>query len=296
MFTILEGEIELTFRGAAQRAMTGSTVNVPANAPHSFKNTSDEPARLLCMCTPAGQDEFFMAVGDLVDSRTAPPPRLKSGRTGRTHPASKGPRGQISNGAVGMKDPDFGATGGTGREIVRQAGAQGHQAVALVRSKTKAADVSGAELVEGDARDEQALARALEGCSGVILQLARDGDKSLPRGDASVGGHPRAGKGDGGRQRPPLVTGLGAGDSRGHGGFLFDTLIFPLLLRKVYDDKDRQEDAVRASKLDWVLVRPVVLNDKPARGAVRALTDLSAIHGGTVGPQRCREIRGPAVD
>lgn len=76
MFTILEGEIELTFRGAAQRATTGSTVNVPANAPHSFKNTSDKPARLLCMCTPAGQDEFFMAVGDLVDSRTAPPPRL----------------------------------------------------------------------------------------------------------------------------------------------------------------------------------------------------------------------------
>jgi quercetin dioxygenase-like cupin family protein len=76
MFTILEGEIELTFRGEVLRASTGSTVNVPANAPHSFKNTSDQPARLLCMCTPAGQDEFFMAVGDPVDSRTAPPPGL----------------------------------------------------------------------------------------------------------------------------------------------------------------------------------------------------------------------------
>jgi quercetin dioxygenase-like cupin family protein len=76
VFTILEGEIELTFRGEAQRASTGSTVNVPANAPHSFKNASDKPARLLCMCTPAGQDELFVAVGDLVDSRTAPPPRL----------------------------------------------------------------------------------------------------------------------------------------------------------------------------------------------------------------------------
>ncbi len=76
MFTILEGEIELTFRGEARRASTGSTVNVPANAPHSFKNKSDRPARMLCMCTPAGQDEFFIAVGDLVDSRTAPPPRL----------------------------------------------------------------------------------------------------------------------------------------------------------------------------------------------------------------------------
>jgi putative NADH-flavin reductase len=45
---------------------------------------------------------------------------------------------------------------------VREAGAQGHSVVALVRSRTKAADLAGAELVEGDAREEQALSRALE--------------------------------------------------------------------------------------------------------------------------------------
>jgi quercetin dioxygenase-like cupin family protein len=76
MFTILEGEIELTFRGEAQRASAGSTVNIPANAPHSFKNKSNQPVRLLCMCAPAGQEEFFLAVGDPVGSRTAPPPQL----------------------------------------------------------------------------------------------------------------------------------------------------------------------------------------------------------------------------
>jgi len=76
MFTILDGEIELTFRGEAHRAISGSTVNIPANAPHSFRNKSDKPARLLCMCTPAGQEEFFLAVGDPVASRTAPPPKL----------------------------------------------------------------------------------------------------------------------------------------------------------------------------------------------------------------------------
>jgi quercetin dioxygenase-like cupin family protein len=76
MFTILDGEIELNFRGEAHQASRGATVNIPANAPHSFRNLSDRPARLLCMCTPAGQEEFFMAVGDPVDSRTAPPPAL----------------------------------------------------------------------------------------------------------------------------------------------------------------------------------------------------------------------------
>ena len=76
MFTILDGEIELTFRGAAKQANAGSTVNIPANAPHSFKNKSDKPARLFCMCAPSGQEEFFIAVGDPVESRTAPPPKL----------------------------------------------------------------------------------------------------------------------------------------------------------------------------------------------------------------------------
>ena len=76
MFTILEGEIELTFRGEVKRAAAGSTVNIPANAPHFFRNMSDRPARLLCMCTLAGQEEFFMSVGDPVDSRIAPPPVL----------------------------------------------------------------------------------------------------------------------------------------------------------------------------------------------------------------------------
>jgi uncharacterized protein YbjT (DUF2867 family) len=182
-----------------------------------------------------------------------------------------------------MKVLILGATGGTGREIVRQAGAQGHHPVALVRSKTKAGDIAGAELVEGDARDEQALSRALEGCSGVISSLgtAMSPFREVTLLSVATRALVTAMEARNVR-RLVCITGLGAGDSRGHGGFLFDTLIFPLLLRKVYDDKNRQEDAVRGSKLDWVLVRPVVLNDKPTRGAVRALTDLSGVHGGTV--------------
>lgn len=76
MFTILEGEIEVTFRGAKSVARSGETVNVPANAPHFFRNSSEQPARLLCMCSPPGLEEFFMEIGDPVASRTAPPPRL----------------------------------------------------------------------------------------------------------------------------------------------------------------------------------------------------------------------------
>jgi len=76
MFSVLEGEIEVTFRGEKSIARAGETVNVPANAPHSFRNASDRPARLLCVCSPPGLEEFFLAVGDPVASRTAPPPKL----------------------------------------------------------------------------------------------------------------------------------------------------------------------------------------------------------------------------
>jgi len=76
MFTLLEGEIEVTFRGVKSVVRAGETANIPANAPHQFRNASKQPARLLCVCSPAGQDEYFMAVGVPVASRTSPPPKL----------------------------------------------------------------------------------------------------------------------------------------------------------------------------------------------------------------------------
>ena len=75
MFTLLEGELEFTFRGETQTVRAGSTVNIPANAPHVFKNKSGMTVHMLCMCTPAGQEEFFVAVGFPIDSRTSRPPK-----------------------------------------------------------------------------------------------------------------------------------------------------------------------------------------------------------------------------
>jgi quercetin dioxygenase-like cupin family protein len=76
MFTLLEGELEFTFRDKTSKVSAPATVNIPANAPHVFKNKSGKTVHLLCMCTPAGQEEFFMAVADPVESRTSSPPKL----------------------------------------------------------------------------------------------------------------------------------------------------------------------------------------------------------------------------
>ena len=75
-FTILEGEIETVFRGETSTVRAGETVNIPANASHQFQNKSGQTVRLLCICAPAGQEEFFMEVGVPVATRTTPPPKL----------------------------------------------------------------------------------------------------------------------------------------------------------------------------------------------------------------------------
>jgi quercetin dioxygenase-like cupin family protein len=75
MFSILEGEIEFTFRGEKVVLSAGETANIPANAPHSFRNVSEEPARLLCLCSPAGAEDFFLAIGVPVETRTTPAPK-----------------------------------------------------------------------------------------------------------------------------------------------------------------------------------------------------------------------------
>jgi quercetin dioxygenase-like cupin family protein len=75
-FSLLEGELEFMFRGEKLVGRAGETVNIPANAPHAFRNVTDEPVRLLCLCAPAGQEEFFREVGVPVATRTTPPPPL----------------------------------------------------------------------------------------------------------------------------------------------------------------------------------------------------------------------------
>lgn len=177
----------------------------------------------------------------------------------------------------------LGATGGTGRSIVKQALARGHDVTVLVRSPEKASDLKGAKVIVGDARDETASRQALEGRDVVISALGTPASpfrevtllSTMTRALVNAMKAKQV-------SRLVCITGMGAGDSAGHGGFLFDNLIFPLLLRKVYADKNRQEAIVRDSGLDWVLVRPSVLNDKPGRGAVRALTDLTGYHGGAI--------------
>ena len=179
----------------------------------------------------------------------------------------------------------IGATGGTGREIVRQATASGHQVTALVRDETEGREaLPGTTLIAGDARNVTVLRQAVAGQDAVADALGSSMSgplKEVTLFSESTKALIEAMQAEGVR-RLVCITGIGAGDSRGHGGFLYDHLIQPVLLRGVYADKDCQEELIRASGLDWVIVRPALLSDGPAVGGTQALTDLEHVHGGSI--------------
>jgi quercetin dioxygenase-like cupin family protein len=75
-FILLDGELQATFRGEHRIVRAGETIHIPADAPHHFHNASSNPVRMLCICSPAGQEEFFKQLAAPVPTRTTPPPSL----------------------------------------------------------------------------------------------------------------------------------------------------------------------------------------------------------------------------
>ena len=177
----------------------------------------------------------------------------------------------------------LGATGPTGRHIVGQAVSRGYDVTVLVRSPEKATDLKGAKLVIGDARDEKALRQAIKGRDAVISALGTPASpfREVTLLSTAARALLKAMKAEQ-VLRLIAITVIGAGDSAGHGGFLFDNVIFPLILRNVYADKNRQEAIIKGSDVDWTIVRPSILNNKPGGNTIRALTDLRNFHGGSI--------------
>jgi len=180
----------------------------------------------------------------------------------------------------------IGATGPTGREIVKQAVDQKHKVTAMVRNTSRANFAPQVGIAVGDVLDLDSLKKALAGQDAVISSLgsAATGPfkdmTMLSEGTRNLVTAMR----DTGVLRLVCITGIGAGDSKGHGPWYYNRLIQPLILRGVYEDKTRQEAIVRDSRLDWTLVRPALLTNGAARGekVVRAFTDLAGIQVGSI--------------
>ena len=166
-----------------------------------------------------------------------------------------------------MKLIIFGATGGTGRQCVDQALAQGHQVTAFVR-QSAALTVQHPDLtiIQGDITDQDAVQRAIPGHDVVISALGtRGGPAVLPEGTRNI----LEAMASHGVRRSLWVSSFGAGDSLQQMGWLSQTLIVKGLLRQAIQEKNAQEQIILASGGDWIIARPGGLTDGPLTGTYR---------------------------
>ncbi len=160
----------------------------------------------------------------------------------------------------------FGATGGTGRQVLAQALEQGHTLAALARDPAKLDPGDGLTIVGGDVLDPAAVAECVQGADAVICVLGSHGKQGL----IEVPGTERilAAMHEAGVRRLVVVSSLGVGDSRAQIPWLFRS-IMDLTLKPILEAKAEQEQLVQASGLDWIIVRPGGLKDGPRTGAYR---------------------------
>ena len=171
-----------------------------------------------------------------------------------------------------MKIAVFGANGKTGALVVQQLLAGGHDVVAVVRGELPAQGKL--RVVKGDVTSGAGVDDAVAGADGVISCLgARTMKANTLRSDSAR--HIVAAMKRHGVKKLAWLSAAGVGDSREQaktGSFVFGYIIMPLFLKANYADGAVAEEHIKASGLDFVVVRPVGLNDDAAKGGAQALT------------------------
>ena len=159
----------------------------------------------------------------------------------------------------------FGPTGGTGRELVRQALDRGHTVTAFAREPAALGEHDGLELIAGDVLDAGAVERAVDGHEAVLCALGRPATSPGRLRSEGTGHIVRAMQRSGSGRLICLST-IGIGDTRQLMPPLYRYVLVPSLLRRTFTEHARQESVVRSSGLDWTVVRAGVLTDGPHTG------------------------------
>ena len=169
-----------------------------------------------------------------------------------------------------MKIIVFGATGGTGREIGTQAHERGHDVTAFVRNPSKL--TLSHELLtvaRGDVMDAASVDAAMRGHDAALLAVGHrrylGPSNILSQGTRHVINAMKKH----GVPRIVCETALGVGDSAGRLGAYYTLFVIPFILPFYWYDKGRQEQVVRESGLEWVIVRPSQLPNGRKRGQYR---------------------------
>jgi len=178
----------------------------------------------------------------------------------------------------------IGATKGIGKEVLKQALSEEFNVIILARDPNKL-DLknSNVNIVAGDFKDFDSVKKAIRLAEVIVLSVGvlptrRDVDL-FSKGTRNTIKAIRELK------TSPLViavTGIGAGDSVGHGGFFYDKLFKPLFLNTIYIDKNKQENILRKEYDNWIIVRPGFLTNGSKTGNYKSITNLKGIKAGKI--------------
>jgi uncharacterized protein YbjT (DUF2867 family) len=165
-----------------------------------------------------------------------------------------------------MKVIVFGASGTLGRVVTRHLIDNGHEVTAFARRPEKLGSMqANLRLMAGDALDPDAVADAVAGHDAVVVTLGtglQRGSVVRSQGTLNI---IRAMQRHGVRRLICQST-LGAHESWNNLNFFWKRIMFGALLRPVFKDHELQELLVRASGLDWTIVRPSAFDKRPAAG------------------------------
>lgn len=166
----------------------------------------------------------------------------------------------------------IGGTRGIGLEFIISAVGSGFPVKLLARNPKKFNyKHDKLEVVKGDLLDSDSLKSSLKDIENVVLSvgvkptfktvnLFSEGTKILIDEMKNAG-----------VENLYCVTGIGAGDSRGLGGLLYNKIVLKSILKSMYADKDRQEELIKNSSLKWVIVRPGFLTNGKLTDNYKAL-------------------------
>jgi putative NADH-flavin reductase len=164
----------------------------------------------------------------------------------------------------------LGATGNTGRELVKQTLAQGHHVTALLRHPEKFKQKQDhLTLVQGNVLDEAAVTKALQGKNAVLSALGV-GNSLIAHGlmyDSIRLLVPAMQKAK--ISRLVWLSAFGVGPTETQANVL-QKIAFRLPLRSIYSDKEKADNYIRQSAIDWTIVAPVRLTNGELTGSYNA--------------------------
>ncbi len=165
-----------------------------------------------------------------------------------------------------MKLLVFGSTGGTGRELLKQALDQGHDVVAYSRNPVKLDDIKHKKLqiIQGNVLDRAAVENAIEGQEAVLSAIGAGAKRTKLREEGTRIIIEAMQKN--GIRRFICQSSFGVGDSRSELPFFTRYIIVAIFLRHAFADHERQEPLIKQSSLDWTIVRPPYLMDGSQTG------------------------------